>query len=192
MRVVFLLLPLPVHCLFRLVLTRFIFLYSLFSRTFPFSTFGWLMLLLLSSSSSSSLLFNALQTSTRKLQLQRQQHHHNSNEMHKCVDTSTQPNHQPRIEDVRCFLLYTHVVVVVQRTYYSVCKFLVSKIVPHITHKIYIQYTFCSLTCSCLWRFYSLSTRRRRLRRRVRLHFPRFLVFLLVLYILIFLIPIFF
>lgn len=81
-----------------------------------------------------------LQTSTRKLQLQQQQQ-----TTTRCTSVSKVHNHVLGM----CVCLYMYV--------QYMCKFLV-KIVPHITQNVYIQYTFCSLTCSCSWRFYSVST----------------------------------
>ena len=89
-------------------------------------------------SSSSSLLFNALQTSTRKLQQQQQK------------DAQVCRKHTTTYRGWHvfvwfCVCLYTFV--------YRVCA---SRNCSTYYTKIYIQYTFCSLTCSCSWRFYSL------------------------------------
>lgn len=164
------------------------------SRTFPFSTFGWLLLLLsLSSSSSSSLLFSALQTLTRKLPLQHQQQQQHT--ATRC--TSVSKAHNPTTNHVSrmCVLfVYTYVAMVVLHTYCSVCKFLVWKLF-HILHTKYTYNTHfvrshvlvCGGFIPFRLVFFVIVVV---VAVYVRLHFPQFPS--LVLYILIFLIPIFF
>lgn len=86
-----------------------------------------------------------------RYKLRQENYSYNNNNAHQRDAQVCREHTQPRSEDVRSVCIH----MCCCRVYVQVSS---HKIVPHITHKIYIQYTLCSLTCTCLWRFYSPST----------------------------------